>query len=307
MIVAITGGTGFLGSHLARTLVANGHYAKVLARGINHRDPSIRKTPNAAFTPIQLNDEKKLYAAFSGCDAVAHLVGINREVEKGDFQRVHVESTKTVIHAARRAGVKKIVLVSYLRARPRALSAYYKSKWDAEELIRACELDYTILKPGIIYGSGDSMLSSIKRTLDIIPGVAVFPAVGLMEKKMRPIAIEDMVRILIAALIEDRLSRQTIAVVGPEEITLSKVVQRVAKVMRKLVLVLPVPALAQYMIAASMEKSMREPLIAFAQIRMLAEGMSEPLPDSELLPSDLVPHIELTEETIRAGLLQPGE
>ena len=125
------------------------------------------------------------------------------------------------------------------------------------------------------------MLSSIKRTLDIIPGVAVFPAVGLMEKKMRPIAIEDMVRILIAALIEDRLSRQTIAVVGPEEITLSKVVQRVAKVMRKLVLVLPVPALAQYMIAASMEKSMREPLIAFAQIRMLAEGMSEPLPDSE--------------------------
>jgi uncharacterized protein YbjT (DUF2867 family) len=307
MIVAITGGTGFLGAHLARTLVANGHLAKVLARGINSRDMAIRKTPNAAFTPVTYDDEKKLFAAFSGCDAVAHLVGVNREAKSGDFQKIHVEATKTVIHAALRARVKKIVLVSYLRARPRALSAYYKSKWDAEELIRNSGLDYTILKPGIIYGSGDSMLSSIKRTLDIIPGVAVFPSVGLLEKKMRPIAVEDMVRVLIAACIEDRLSRQTIAVIGPEELTLSKAVRRVAKAVHKPVLIVPAPTLAHYMIAASMEKSMRDPLTAFAQIRMLAENMSEPLPDSELLPSDLQPHTELTEETILAGLRKPGE
>ncbi len=105
------------------------------------------KNPNAAFTPVSYSDEKKLYAAFSGCDAVAHLVGINREAQRGDFHRIHVEATKIVIHAALRAGVKKIVYVSYLRARPRAFSAYYKSKWEAEELIRNSGLDYTILKP----------------------------------------------------------------------------------------------------------------------------------------------------------------
>lgn len=307
MIVAITGGTGFLGAHLARTLVANGQYAKVLARGINNRDPEIRKTPNAAFTPIQYTDDKKLYAAFQGCDAIAHLVGINRESQRGDFQRIHVEATKHVINAALRAGVKKILYVSYLRARPRAFSAYYKSKWEAEELIRNSGLDYTILKPGIIYGSGDSMLTSIKRTLDIVPGVAIFPSVGLMEKKMSPIAVEDMVRIMIASLTDGRLSNQTCAVIGPEEITLSKAVKRTAKVMKKPVLIVPVPALAHYMIAAASEKSMRNPLTAFAQIRMLAEGISQPLADSEMLPSDLVPHKEFNEETIRAGLKEPGQ
>ncbi|MBS1956943.1 MAG: NAD(P)H-binding protein [Cyanobacteria bacterium SZAS-4] len=307
MIVAITGGTGFLGAHLARTLVANGHYAKVLARGINNRDPEIRKTPNAAFTPVQYGDEKNLYAAFMGCDTLAHMVGINREAQRGDFQRVHVETTKTVIHAALRARVKKIIYVSYLRARPRAFSSYYKSKWEAEELIRNSGLDYTILKPGIIYGTGDSMLTSIKRTLDMLPGVAIFPSVGLMEKKMSPIAVEDMVHILIAAAVDDRLSRQTVAVVGPEEITLSKAVKRVSKVMKKPTLILPVPTLAHYMIAAASEKSMRNPLTAFAQIRMLSEGMSQPLSDSEMLPSDLVPHREFNEETIRAGLHEPGQ
>ena len=307
MIVAITGGTGFLGAHLARTLVANGHYAKVLARGINNRDPEIRKTPNAAFTPVQYSDEKNLYAAFMGCDAVAHLVGVNREAQRGDFNRIHVETTKTVIHAALRARVKKIVYVSYLRARPRAFSAYYKSKWEAEELIRNSGLDYTVLKPGIIYGTGDSMLTSIKRTLDMLPGVAIFPSVGLMEKKMSPIAVEDMVRVLIAALIEDRLSRQTVAVVGPEEITLSKAVKRVSKVMKKPVLILPTPTMAHYMIASASEKSMRNPLTSFAQLRMLSEGMSQPLSDSEFLPSDLVPHKEFNEETIRAGLQEPGQ
>lgn len=302
MIVAITGGTGFLGAHLARALVANGDFAKVLARGINSRDMEIRQTSNAAFTPIQYSDEKKLFAAFQGCDSIAHLAGVNREVERGDFQRVHVEITKTVIHAALRAGVKKLVYVSYLRARPGSMSAYYKSKWDAEEVIRGSGMDYTILKPSIVYGSGDSMLSSIKRTLKIIPGLALFPTVGIMEKKMSPIAVQDFTKILVAATVEQRLSHQTLAVVGPEEITLSKAVRRVAKVLKKPVLILPVPALAHYTIAAGQEKIMRNPLTAFAQIRMMSETMSEPLADSELLPSDLVPRLEFNEETIRAGL-----
>lgn len=305
MIVAITGGTGFLGSHLARTLVANGHYAKLLARGLNKRDEGIRKVPNASFTPLHLNDDKKLFQALSGCDAVAHLVGINRETQKGDFYKVHVDSTIHVLNMARKAGIKKIVMVSYLRARPSAFSAYFKSKWDAEELIRASELDYTILKPGIIYGSGDQMLTQIKHTLDMIPGIAVFPAVGLLEKTLRPIAVEDMVKILMAALLENRMSRQTLAVIGPEELTLTQCVYRVGKVMNKPTIVVPLLAAAHYMLSSSMEKSMKEPLIAFAQVRMLAEGMSKPLPNAELVPSDLEPQTKFTDEQIRAGLSEP--
>lgn len=302
MIVAITGGTGFLGSHLARGLTANGHHVKLLARGLNKKNDSIKKLPNAAFVPMIFTDDKLLMQALNGCDAVAHLIGINREENKGDFQRVHVESTVHILHNARRAGIKKIILVSYLRARNTRFSAYHKSKWDAEQLIRASDLDYTIFKPGVIYGPGDHMVDHISRAINLIPFVGVFPTVGVLEKKLSPIAIEDMVKVMIAALTEGRLARQTVAVTGPEELKLSECVWRVAKAMGKPTVVLPVPAFIQTVIASSMEKGMGQPIVSVAQVSMLAEGMSNPLPDSEVLPSDLLPTTKFTQEQIKLAL-----
>ena len=305
MIVAITGGTGFVGAALARGLVASGHKAKLIARGLNQRDESIRQLANTSFTPITDMDEKKLFLTFSGCDAVAHCMGIHREMKKGDFQKVHVQSTLNVLSAARRANIKKIVLVTYLRARPRMFSAYHKSKWDAEELVRSSELDYTIVKPGLIFGHGDHMVSHISRGLKSMPLVGIFPTVGIFQKSIRPVSIDDVVKVLMAALVDNRLSRQTVAVVGPEEMSLGRAVQRVSKVMHKWTITLPMPALAHYAVACSMENSMKDPLVSIAQIRMLAEGMSQPLPNTDLLPSDLVPQTKFTEEEIRAALGEP--
>src|SRR5215211_1213396 len=116
MRVAITGATGFVGSHLADRLSSEGH-------------ESVRVT-------ARLDDVEGLQEGFNGCQAVAHCAGINRELGKQTYERVHVEGTRNVIEAARRAGVEKIVLMSFLRARPDCASAYHESKWAAEEIVR---------------------------------------------------------------------------------------------------------------------------------------------------------------------------
>lgn len=299
MNIAITGGTGFVGAHLARALISRGHYCKLLARGLNHRDEAIRKLPNASFIPMSLTDDKKLFQAFNGCDGIAHLAGINRELSKDDFYKVHVESTIHIIHAARKANVKKIVLMSFLKARPKCFSKYHESKWEAEELIRNCELDYTILKPGIIYGKGDHMLTHIKMVLDTIP---LFGSVGVLPRKIRPVAIEDVVEILLAALIEGQMSRQTIPLLGPEELTLGKCVQRVAKVMKKPAIVFPMPTLAHLAMASAMEKVSSQPIVSVAQVRMLAEGMDKPIKPFDEIPADLKPQRLFNEEQIIRGL-----
>ncbi len=299
MLVAITGGTGFLGGQFARYLVANGHFAKLLARGVNHKDEAIRKLPNMSFTPILFTDDRKLGMALTSCDAVAHLVGINRETSKGDYHRVHVESTVKIIHAARKASVKKLILVTYLKARPRCLSAYLESKWEAEEIVRNSDLDYTILKPPMIFGPGDHMVSHIARSLETVP---IFAPVGILQKKIRPVAVKDMCDIMMTALKTDRLSRQTYAVLGPEELTLGDCVKRVAKVMRKPVLVAPAPSICHYMMATVLEKASNDPLISLAQVRMLAEDMSKPLKSSATLPEDLQPKIPFNEEQIKNAL-----
>ena len=301
-VIAITGGTGFIGAHLARQLVARGHFAKLLARGISHRDDPITKETNVNFSPAGVNEEKQLMAAFGGCDAVCHLVGINRERNAGDFEKVHVQGTRTVVTAANHAQVKKIVYVSFLHARKSMTSKYLDTKFQAEEIIRNSMIDFTVLKPGMVYGQGDQMVSSIVDGLDMFPLIGFWPTLGLLEKPVNPIFIGDMVEILIAALVDGRLSNQTAAVIGPEKISLSSAVRRVAKVIKKPVIPVLMPLAGQYMIAKWMEGAMTNPLLSVSQVRMLSEGMDKPPKGCELLPPDLAPKTPFTPEAIRASI-----
>jgi len=114
--------------------------------------------------------------------------------------------------------------------------------------------------------------------------------------------VEDLVTVIRAALTDDRLSNRTVAVVGPEEFPFSSAARRIAKAMGKpFLLVLPFPVFAQRLLAW-VSARMPRPLISASQVQMLADGISVPLPDSEMLPADLAPTTRFTEEQILKGL-----
>jgi uncharacterized protein YbjT (DUF2867 family) len=303
MRIAITGATGFVGRHLARTLVAEGHEVVLIARGVDRRDEAVRHLARATFAPIGLDDRSRLAEAIVGCDAVAHCAGINREIGQQTYRRVHVEGTRNVVEAAREAGVGKILLLSFLRARPDCGSPYHESKWAAEELVRGSGLDYTIIKAGMIYGQGDHMLDHLSHWLHTAP---FLPTVGMVDQAARPLAVADVLRILRAALVEDRLSRQTVAVTGPDELTLGDAVRQIARVLDRPVAIFPLPVWSHQIFARVLEQTMVIPLVARAQVRILAEGVTEPLPFADPLPADLMPTTHFTDEQIRRGLPEPG-
>lgn len=284
MRVAITGATGFVGRHLTTRLTGEGHEVVHTAR----RD---------------LNDVDQLTAVFADCKVVAHCAGVNREIGAQTFARVHVNLTRNIVAAAKNAGVEKIVLVSFLRARPGCGSPYHESKWEAEEIVRNSGLDYTVIKAGVIYGRGDHMLDHLSHALHTFP---VFGLVGLKAKSIRPLAIEDLVHVMRAALVDRRMKQQTIALLGPEEIYLSEAVRRVAEVIGKRPLMFPLPVVCHELMAHVFEKFMKVPLTSLAQIRILSEGVVEPGSPVVPLPYDLVPTRRFTVEQIRSGLPQPG-
>jgi uncharacterized protein YbjT (DUF2867 family) len=303
MRIAITGGTGFVGRHLARALVSRGHEVVLIARGRDQRDASLRRLARTSFVAADLGDEGQLARAFAGCDGVAHCAGINRELGSQTYQRVHVDGARHVVQAAARAGVKKVLLLSFLRARPDCGSPYHESKWRAEEIVRGAGLDYAILKCGVIYGRGDHMLDHLSHTFHTFP---FFPLVGLTERPVRPVAVEDVVRVAEAALVDGRLARRTVAVVGPEELTLGEAVRRVAVAVGKRPLFFRLPVACHYLLAWCFERTMRVPLVALAQVRILAEGIAEPTPGVEPLPADLAPSIRFDEDQVRRGLPAAG-
>jgi len=103
--------------------------------------------------------------------------GIRFERGEQTFARIHRQGTLQVIKAVRQAGVRKVVLLSFLRARPSCGLPFHESKWTAEELVRRCGLDFTILKYGVIYGPGDHMLDHLSH------GYYTFPFFHLLGSK----------------------------------------------------------------------------------------------------------------------------
>ena len=284
MRIAITGGTGFVGSHLASRL-----------------DPANTVIVSRR-TGIDIDNIDALAAAFAGCDVVVHAAGINREIGDQTFQRVHVEGTRTMLEAAHRAGVKRIVMVSFLRARPHSGSGYHETKWAAEELIRKSGIDHTILKASMMYGRGDHMVDHVSRAVKTWP---VFGTVGFKGRTVRPIPIEDFVDVLIAAA-DGKIPESTVAVMGAEELPLADAVRRVARVAGKKPLFVALPVWSIRVLAQITEWVMVVPLVAKAQAQMLAEGVSEPAPWAPEVPIEVRPSHAFTDESIREALPDEG-
>ena len=180
------------------------------------------------------------------------------------------------------AGVDKLVLLSFLRARPGCGSAYHESKWEAEERVRLDHLSHALLT------------------------VSLFATVGVHERPLRPLAVEDLVVVLRAALVDRALSRATVAVVGPESLRLSVVVRRVAQIVGVRPLVVPLPVAIHYGLAWVFERLMKVPLVSIAQTRILAEGVEEPAGPTSPLPPELTPRRRFTPDQIRRGLPAPA-
>jgi len=280
MRIAITGGTGFVGRHLAERL-----------------DPADTVIVSRR-TGVPLDDVDALARAFEGCDAVAHCAGINREIGEQTFTRVHVAGTQNVIAAARRAGVKRIVMVSFLRARPDCGSGYHETKWAAEELLRNSGLDHTILKFGMIYGPGDHMIDHVTRAVRTF---LLFATVGYQERAVRPVPVDDAADVLTAAL-EGRIQQPTVAVMGAEELELGAAVRRIAGVAGRHPLFVRAPIWTIRVLAQVTEWIMVTPLVAKAQALMLAEGVSEAAPPAPELPQSLRPTRRFDEDRIRAAM-----
>lgn len=286
--IAITGGTGFVGGHLAERLRRDGHEVVVIGRRAG----------------IDVADASAVARAFEGCETVVHCAGINREIGGQTYEHVHVEGTAAVIDAARTAGVSRVVMLSFLRARPDGPTNYHRSKWAAEELVRRSELTWTVLKAGVIHGRGDHLLDHVSRAIRTFP---LFGLVGLRPTLVRPVAVDDVARLLaVAALGDARLARRTIAVLGPETITLEEAVRRIGRIVGRRPRFVALPVEIHRWLARLWEATMRVPLLSRAQVEILAEGVVEPLPAADEPPDDLRPQTPFSESAIRAGVPRRG-
>jgi uncharacterized protein YbjT (DUF2867 family)/membrane protease YdiL (CAAX protease family) len=264
MRVLVAGGSGFVGRHVAEALLEDGHEVLVLDRGRRPAPHGVRRiVGDVVRDPIP-------HDAVAGADAIVNLVGIKRPDGAHTFEAVHVGVTRKLIEAARAAAVPRFVHVSVVCSRPDAGSPYHDTKWRAEALARDSGLHVTILKPAVIYGAGDDMLTHLVKMIRFVP---VFPIVGRGASLLQPVDVRDVARAVKAALERPETAGRTYDVVGPERLTLRRIVRTVADGLGLPLAIVPTPVALMRPMVAIMSALSPAPLSTPAQLRMLQEGL----------------------------------
>ncbi len=227
MEIFLIGGTGFVGGHLRGILLEKGHAIRLLQH---------RRTSGAAngvqMVQGDVTRPETWAGALHGCDAAINLVGVIREFpDRGvTFDRLHVQATENVIRACRTAGVKRYLHMSALGARPGATSTYHKTKFRAEELVRASGLDFTIFRPSIIFGPKDEFVNMLAGYIRSYPAV---PVIGNGNYRLQPIAADDVALCFAESLQMPETIGQTYELCGPDRLTYNEMLDIIGRTLGK--------------------------------------------------------------------------
>ncbi|WP_010324791.1 SDR family oxidoreductase [Marinobacterium stanieri] len=211
MRVLLTGATGFIGQHLHRALLAEGHDVVACSR----QHPGL---PCRAFIPCDFAQDLKSddwLPRLNDVDAVINAVGIIRETGLQRFQSLHTDAPKALFKACAECNISRVIQISALGADEQAETNYHLSKREADDFLAKQPLDWLILRPSLVYGPG-STSSELFAGLAALP---LTPLIGDGQQPVQPIHIDDLVKAVLTALTSKSPSRQRIDCVGPRALS----------------------------------------------------------------------------------------
>jgi len=186
MRLAVTGGTGFVGSHLIDAALAAGHSIKALTR----REQPERDGIDWVLGDLSTRDA--LEWLVDEADAIIHVAGTISGHSAAEFEIGNVAGTLAMLAAATAGGVRRFVHVSSLAAREPKLSLYGGSKYRAEQLVHSSGLDWAIVRPPAVYGPGDRETLELFRMAKL--GLMLMPPRG----RVSVIHANDLAQLLLA-------------------------------------------------------------------------------------------------------------
>ncbi|MCB1772428.1 MAG: NAD(P)H-binding protein [Gammaproteobacteria bacterium] len=278
MQVAIFGGTGFVGSYLVDALVAHGMCPVLLVRAghegrVRHRDSSVVVSGS-------VEDDAALSKVIDMADAVIFNIGILREFPSRGvtFQRLQQEAACRIIDKAAASGVGRFLLMSANGVDARQ-TTYQRTKHQAERYLAASGLDWTVVRPSVIFGNPrgrSEFATQLYRDVIASPLPAPLFYQGILphsagQFELSPVHVRDVAQAFVAALLSPNTIGQVLELGGPESLTWKEILTRIAAAAGKSKLMLPVPAFGIAAAAALLDRFEAFP-VTRDQLKMLMQG-----------------------------------
>lgn len=262
MKVALVGGSGFIGRATVARLLADGHEVVVISRSASRRAlPGV--------IAIDADAMNVPASALVGVDALVNLVGIKMPKGDNDFARAHERTVVALITAAEHAGITRFVHVGVVSP-PGASGPYHDSKRRGDQLVRDSGLHWTIVRPSVVYGPGDDMLTHLVEQIREAP---VFPIPGGALGPLMPVDVRDVAEAIARALVREAAIGRAYDVVGPEPLDVRQLVGRVAAAIELPTFAPTVPLVVMRPLAALAERVLANPPVTTSQLVMLRTGL----------------------------------
>ena len=231
----MAGASGFVGRRLCVALDQAGHDVVAMTR-----QPS---GYHGAGRPVRgdVEDPATLEPAMSGCQAAYYLV---HSLHDADFRRIDATGATAFGQAAGRAGLNRIIYLGGLGDDGDNLSAHLRSRREVENLLGAGGVPVTVIRAGIIIGHGGISWELTRQLVEHLP-VMVTPQ--WVSTRTQPIAVDDVVQYLAGVLEPAEASGRVYEAGGPEVLRYSTMLQRVAAIENRPLVILPVPLLSPWL------------------------------------------------------------
>jgi uncharacterized protein YbjT (DUF2867 family) len=266
MRLLVVGGSGFLGGYVLREAARRGHQALALARS----PAAARTVAGHGAQPLagDLDDARHLDEAFAAarCEALVCLASLGHGHGPG------------IVAAAEEAGIPRAVFVSTTAVTTTLHPPTKQVRLAAEQQIRGCGLDWTILRPTMIYGAaGDRNLS---RLLWLLSRAAVLPVPATGQGLHQPVHVADVADVVLTALHRPAAIGSLYNVAGPEPLPFAELLHICARAVASRTRLVPVPLAPLVMLARGYELLSRHPRIRPEQLRRLAEDKAFAIDDA---------------------------
>lgn len=264
-MILVTGPTGFVGRHLVKTMRKQGLPVRCLVRSAASAGKCLQ---GVEIVSGDVADPSSLNTACAGVEAVIHLVAVIREKKGETFEKVNHQGTRNLVAAAERAGALRFIHMSALGARDDPAYRYVYSKWQAEEVVRQSSLNWTIFRPSLVYGEGFGFFDRLLQSLSMFPPPFA-PVPGRGETRFQPLAVDDLVRCLLASLQQTSFYGRVCELGGPEHLSYAQMLDLLMDTRDIKRIKVPVPIPLMRLVVPLMGVLFKDPPVTLVELKQL--------------------------------------